>query len=345
MEEAVSASPEHPVLIDRFLDNAIELDVDAVADGEEVVIGAIMEHIEQAGVHSGDSACVIPTQSLPPEILKKVEDYTREIALELKVVGLINIQYAVKDDIVYVLEANPRASRTIPYVAKSIGIPLAKIATQTMVGKRLKDLGLEGKTDISHFTVKEAVFPFIKLPGVDPTLGPEMKSTGEVMGIDDDFGRAFFKSQIAAGMALPTSGKVLVSVRKGDMGEVPGLVNRLHDLGFEILATDGTANAIGQKHPDIPIRVVRKISEGSTEILEMIWSREIDLILNTPTEGGRASSDGYKIRRASVDLGVPYVTTMAGARASVSAIENIRKGEIRVSSLEAYHSGTTDPAD
>ncbi len=336
---AVSVSPEHPILIDRFLDNAIELDVDAVADGRDVFIGAIMEHIEQAGVHSGDAAMVIPTCSLDKETIATVEEYTKAIALELKVVGLINVQYAVRNGVVYVLEANPRASRTIPYVAKTMGIPLAKIATKLMVGHTLRELGLVGRREIKHFSIKESVFPFIKLPGVDPKLGPEMKSTGEVMGIDDDFGLAFFKSQVAAGMALPTSGRVLISVKKEDFAEIPEIAKKFHELGFELLATDGTAAAIQAKYPNIPIRVVRKISEGSTEILEMMWRREIDMIINTPTKGGSAFRDGYKIRRQSVDLCIPYVTTLAGARASVSAIEKTKKGAIHVESLASYLKG------
>jgi carbamoyl-phosphate synthase large subunit len=337
MDEAVSVSPEHPILIDSFLDNAVELDVDAASDGKEVFIGAIMEHIEQAGVHSGDSACVIPPQSLSPSIIKRVEEYTRAIALELKVVGLLNIQYAVRDGTVYVLEANPRASRTIPYVSKSIGLPLAKIATKLMLGQTLEQLGLKGKRDISHYTVKEAVFPFIKLPGVDPKLGPEMKSTGEVMGIDNDVGLAFFKSQISAGMTLPTSGKTFLSVRRDDFGRVPDIARDFHELDFSLVATDGTAEAVWNKYPDIPIRVVKKISEGSTEILEMLWSKEIDLILNTPTKGGSASRDGYKIRRASVDLLIPYITTIAGARASIRAIQKMRDGDVHIESLDAYN--------
>jgi carbamoyl-phosphate synthase large subunit len=344
IDEAVSVSPEHPILIDRFLDNAIELDVDAVSDGTDVFIGAIMEHIEQAGVHSGDSACVIPPISLKEDVVKRVEEYTKAIALELKTVGLINIQYAVKDETVYVLEANPRASRTIPYVSKSVGVPLAKIATKAMLGHTLKSQGLSGRRSIGHYTVKEAVFPFIKIPGVDPRLAPEMKSTGEVMGIDDDFGLAFFKSQISAGMSLPTSGKVLISVRKDDFPSIPEIANRFHRLGFEILATDGTAEAIWSKFPDIPIKVVRKISEGSTEILEMLWSKQIDLILNTPTKGGSASRDGYKIRRACVEVVIPYITTIAGALASLGAIEKVGSGDVRISSLDSYHRTIDDTA-
>jgi carbamoyl-phosphate synthase large subunit len=337
IDEAVSVSPEHPILIDSFLDNAIELDVDAASDGKEVFIGAIMEHIEQAGVHSGDSACVIPPQSLSQSIIKRVEEYTRAIALELKVVGLLNIQYAVRDGTVYVLEANPRASRTIPYVSKSIGLPLAKIATRLMLGQTLAELGLTGKKEIGHYTVKEAVFPFIKLPGVDPKLGPEMKSTGEVMGIDDDVGLAFFKSQISAGMTLPTSGKTFLSVRRDDFAKIPDIARDFHELGFELVATDGTAEAVRKKYPEIPIRVVKKISEGSTEILEMLYSKGIDLILNTPTKGGTASRDGYKIRRASVDLLIPYITTIAGAKASIKAIKKMKEGDVHIESLDAYH--------
>jgi len=342
IDEAVSVSPEHPILIDRFLENAIELDVDAVSDGEGVFIGAIMEHIEQAGVHSGDSACVIPAQSLSEETIRKVEKYTEAIALELEVVGLVNIQYAVKDGTVYVLEANPRASRTIPYVSKSVGVPLAKIATLAMLGRSLKDLGLVGRKEIRHFTVKEAVFPFIKLPGVDPKLGPEMKSTGEVMGIDTDLGRAFFKSQASAGMTLPTSGKILLSVRSEDLDEIPEIAMGFHRLGFDLLATDGTAEAVWSKYSDIPIRVVQKISEGSPEILEMLWNRDLDLIVNTPTKGGSASRDGFKIRRACVDLIIPYITTLAGAKASIGAIEKIKKGDTAIDHIDSYHRETPE---
>ncbi|MDP6459681.1 MAG: carbamoyl-phosphate synthase large subunit, partial [Candidatus Hydrothermarchaeota archaeon] len=244
MQEAIEVSEKHPVLVDKFLKEAVEVDVDAVSDGEDVFIGGIMEHIEHAGIHSGDSACVLPPQTLSREVVSKIKNCAIKLAKELKVVGLLNIQYAVKDDVVYILEANPRASRTIPYVSKAIGVPLAKIATRVMLGKNLCELGYLGERKIRHVAVKEAVFPFVKLPGVDPVLGPEMKSTGEVMGIDFDFGRAYYKAELAAGNCLPMKGKIFISVQRSDAVKIAPIAKRLYDIGFEILATEGTRAAL-----------------------------------------------------------------------------------------------------
>lgn len=335
MQEAIKVSEEHPVLIDNFLENAVEVDVDAVSDGEDVFIGGIMEHIEHAGVHSGDSACVLPPQNIPREVLARIKDYTRRLARELHVVGLLNIQYAVKDGVVYVLEANPRASRTVPYVSKAIGVPLAKVATRVMLGAKLRDIGLLGERGIKHVAVKEAVFPFLKLPGVDPVLGPEMKSTGEVMGIDFDFGRAFYKAQVAAGNILPRRGKVFISVARSQRDGLVDIARKLRQLGFEILATDGTGESLAKK--GISARVVKKVSEGTPNILDLMLNHEIDLIINTPTAGKRPFSDGFYIRRHAVELNIPYITTLAAADAACRAIESVEKGRVSIRNLEEYY--------
>ncbi|MEM0331640.1 MAG: carbamoyl-phosphate synthase large subunit, partial [Archaeoglobaceae archaeon] len=310
INEALEVSPEKPVLVDKFLEDAIELEVDALCDGEDVYIGGIMEHIEEAGIHSGDSACVLPPVSLSQDVIERVVEYTKKIALALKVVGLVNIQYALKDDILYVLEANPRASRTVPFVSKATGVPLAKIAAKLMMGAKLKDFKLKNP-NLKHVSVKEAVFPFIKLPGVDPVLGPEMKSTGEVMGIDYDFGVAFYKAELAAGMKLPISGSVLVSLRDKDKNEKAiKLVKKFEELGFKILSTKGTAEFLQSN--GIKTEVVMKISEGRPNVVDMIINGQVSLIINTPS-GRRGRSEGYEIRRTAVDFGVPYITTLAGA--------------------------------
>jgi len=337
MKEAVDVSEDHPVLVDKFLQDAVEVDVDAVSDGKDVFIGGIMEHIEHAGIHSGDSACVLPPQTLGKEVIRKIKEYTISLARELNVVGLLNIQYAVKDEVVYVLEANPRASRTIPYVSKAIGVPMAKIATKVMIGKTLKELGYIGERKIRHVAVKEAVFPFVKLPGVDPVLGPEMKSTGEVMGIDFDFGKAYFKSQLAAGNALPREGKVFISIRRGDGEKIIPIARKFHELGFKILATDGTLQILEKN--GIPGNLVKKIREGSPNILDIMMAREVDLIINTPTGGKIPFTDGYYIRRYAVDLNIPYITTLTGAKAAVMALESIKKGEMSIRSIDEYHKG------
>ncbi|WP_086975891.1 carbamoyl-phosphate synthase large subunit [Archaeoglobus fulgidus] len=333
--EALEVSPEKPILIDKFLEDAIEVEVDALCDGEEVVIGGIMEHIEEAGVHSGDSACVLPPVSLDEVTINTIVDYTRKLALALNVVGLINIQYAVKDGKVYVLEANPRASRTVPFVSKATGIPLAKIAAKLMMGKKLRELGVKEKLKLKHVAVKEAVFPFIKLPGVDPVLGPEMKSTGEVMGIDYDFGLAYYKAELAAGMKLPLKGTVFISVRRKDKNDrLLYLARKFKELGFRIIATDGTRDFLVQN--GIEADLILKISQGRPNILDAIVNGQVDLIINTPS-GKRGRTEGYMIRRAAVDYGVAHITTLAGAMAAVRAIEAVKSRKIVVKSIQEYH--------
>ncbi len=335
INEALEVSPEKPILIDEFLEDAIEVEVDALCDGEEVVIGGIMEHIEEAGVHSGDSACVLPPISLDEEIIGRIVEYTRKMALSLGVVGLINIQYAVKDGVVYVLEANPRASRTVPFVSKATGLPLAKIAAKLMMGKKLRELGVKERLKLKHVAVKEAVFPFIKLPGVDPVLSPEMKSTGEVMGLDYDFGLAYYKAELAAGMKLPLEGTVFISVRDRDKNEkTVNLARKFKELGFRIIATDGTREFL-MSH-GVEAERILKVSQGRPNILDAIVNREVDLIINTPS-GKRGRTEGYMIRRAAVDYGVAHITTLAGAYAAVKAIEAIRKRKITVKSIQEYH--------
>ncbi|WP_297983704.1 carbamoyl-phosphate synthase large subunit, partial [uncultured Methanobrevibacter sp.] len=333
MEEAVKVSPEHPILVDKFLEDAVELDVDLLCDGEDVFIAGIMEHIEEAGVHSGDSACVIPPQTIPEHLLEVIRENTRKLALELDVIGLMNIQYAVKldEERVYIIEANPRASRTVPFVSKAIGVPLAKVATSLMMGKTLKELGLTKEIRINHVAVKESVFPFLKLTESDTVLGPEMKSTGESIGIDENFGLAFYKSQLAAGMDLPKEGKIFMSVREQDKKKIQPIAEKAHDLGFDILATKGTADSIF----NVPITRIKKVSQGTPNIKEAILNNEIDLIINTP-HGKQASEDGYTIRRLAIDLGIPYVTTLAGARAALNAIAAIKENELKVKSLNNY---------
>ncbi len=336
MKEAVKISPEHPILVDKFLEDAIEVDVDALCDGEEVFIGGIMEHIEEAGVHSGDSACVMPPQSISKDVLGTIKEYTTRLALELNVVGLINIQYAVKNDTkskVYIIEANPRASRTVPFVSKAVGVPLAKIAAKLMVGYKLKDFGLKNEIKINHVAVKESIFPFIKLPAADSVLGPEMKSTGESMGIDENFGVSYYKAQLSAGMELPKKGRLFISVRDSDKHSIRDIVEKAEDLGFELVATKGTADAV-EKY--VNINTIRKVSQGSPNIRDSVLNGEIDLIINTPS-GRQSADDGYFIRRMAIELGIPYVTTLAGARAVLNAIEHVKEGDIEVKSLNEYH--------
>ncbi|MCE8423739.1 MAG: carbamoyl-phosphate synthase large subunit, partial [Candidatus Methanoperedens sp.] len=333
LKEAVKVSNEHPVLIDDFLDNAVEIDVDAICDGKEVLIGAIMEHIEEAGIHSGDSACVIPPQSLKPEIIATVRDYVKKIALALNVVGIINIQMATKNGIVYVLEANPRSSRTIPFVSKATGLPLAKIAARVMIGHTLKKLGITDATP-KHVSVKEVLLPFDKLPGADPLLGPEMKSTGEVMGIDYDFGKAFYKAEWAADNKLPLSGTVFMSIRDADKPHIVRVAKKMQDAGLYILGTRGTVNYLEEK--GIKIDVIKKVNEGSPNVVDLIHNKKVDLIINTPTSK-QAVKDGFQIRRAAVDFSVPYITTIQAALAAADAIEAMNKGEITIKSIGEYH--------
>jgi carbamoyl-phosphate synthase large subunit len=332
---AVKASPEHPVLVDRFLADATEVDVDAICDGERVVIGGIMEHIEEAGVHSGDSACSIPPWSLPPLVTDEISRATKALALELGVRGLMNVQFAVKDGIVYVLEVNPRASRTVPFVSKAIGVPLAKLAALVMAGKSLAELGFTHEVVPRHFSVKEAVFPFVKFPGVDTLLGPEMKSTGEVMGIDSDFGRAYAKAQIEAGNSLPTGGTVLVSVRREDRGAVGSAIRDLARNGFSVLATPGTAAFLHEL--GVEAEAVPKVGQGPNDVVARIDKGEVDLVVNTVGTEPRAARDSVAIRRSALLRGLPYFTTAAGARAAVSAIRAIQAETIGVRSLQEIH--------
>jgi carbamoyl-phosphate synthase large subunit len=333
MTYAVSASAEHPVLIDKFIDDAIEVDVDALADGEEVVIGGIMEHIERAGVHSGDSACSLPPKSIPPEIQTEIRQHTISLAKALSVRGLMNVQFAVQGSNVFVLEVNPRASRTVPFVSKAIGVPLAKLAARIMIGRKLKDLGLAAEVIPKHISVKEAVFPFNKFPGVDTLLGPEMKSTGEVMGIDHTFGIAFAKAQLGGGMRLPNSGKVFISVRDEDKASVARAASKLHLAGFQIVATRGTA-AYFASH-GIPAEVVNKVQEGSPHIAEQIINGEIAMVINTPTDA-YSQADSYYLRRCALDYQVPYFTTVAGAEAAAEGIEYLKEREFEVRALQDY---------
>lgn len=335
MKEAVRVSHEHPILIDDFLEAASEIDVDAVCDQKDVLIGAIMEHIEEAGVHSGDSACVIPPQSLSPEVLDQVRDYTRKIALALKVKGLINIQMAEKGGKVYVLEANPRSSRTIPFVSKAVGIPLAKIAAKVIAGHSLKSIGYTDEPKPNHVSIKEVLLPFDKLPGADPVLGPEMKSTGEVMGIDYDFGRAYYKAELAADNVLPLTGKVFLSIRNADKTELVDVAKKLQAAGLELMGTQGTVNYLAQH--GVFMDVVKKVHDGSPNVIDMMRRDEVDLIINTPTSK-QSRRDGSRIRRAAVDFKVPYITTMQAAIAAADAIETMKKGEeLTIKSINEYH--------
>ncbi len=335
--EAIEASGEHPVLIDKFINDATELDVDAISDGKTVVIGGIMEHIEQAGVHSGDSACCLPPVSLDKKVLTEIKRQTKLLALALKVKGLINIQFAVKDGQVYILEVNPRASRTIPFVSKAIGVPLAKLAAKVMVGMTLDELKFTKEVQRSYFAVKEAVFPFSKFPGVDTLLGPEMLSTGEVMGLSDDFGIAYAKSQIAAGNALPggpTTGNILFSVKDSDKKTAVGLARKLYEMGFKIIATKGTCIEFIKNN--IPSEFALKMSEGRPNIVDSIINGQIDLIVNT-TIAKQSIRDSFSIRRAALDKHVSYVTTIRGAEATVKAIEALKQKKVDVKPIQSYY--------
>jgi len=332
MKEAVRVSKNHPVLIDSYLQNAIELDVDAVCDGNDVLIGGIMEHIEQAGIHSGDSACVIPTQSLAPAIVDTVRDYSRRLALGLGVIGLVNFQLAVKDNVVYVLEANPRASRTVPFVSKATGIPVAKIAAKVMVGRQLKDLGYKER-EIKHVAVKEVLLPFNKLAGVDTMLGPEMKSTGEVMGIDYDFGLAFYKACISADNELPLKGSIFISVNMEQKEEVIPIARQLRDLGLVLFGTEGTVDYLYEA--GIEAHLIRKVQEGSPNVLDMMRHGEIRLIINTPQDR-QSRQDHYQIMRAAVDFSIPYITTLQAARAAALAIDAIKREKMTLEPISHY---------
>jgi carbamoyl-phosphate synthase large subunit len=336
----VKADQEHPLLLDRFLENAIEVDVDALGDGEEVYVAGIMQHVEEAGVHSGDSACVIPPLSLGEEMLEKIRGTSERIALELGVIGLINIQYGVALGELYVIEANPRASRTVPFVSKAIGVPLAKVAARLMLGERIADQELPSSPP-EHVSVKEAVLPFARFAGADSVLGPEMKSTGEVMGIAADFPTAFGKAQAAAGALLPGEGSVFITVTDTDKPAATQLATRFHDLGFEVIATGGTAQAI--ERMGVPVTRINKIGEGSPHVVDLIRKRQCDLVINTPTGSG-ARADGYEIRSAAVRHGIPCITTMTGATAAARAIAAGRQDGAEVRSIQEIHAGAVPEA-
>jgi len=337
LKEAVVVTPDSPVLLDRFLDQAIEVDVDAVSDGEQVVIGAIMEHIEQAGVHSGDSACSLPPYSLSDALIKEIGRQVEALAKALKVVGLMNVQFAIQGEQIFVLEVNPRASRTVPFVSKCIGRSLAKIAARCMAGTSLADQGFTSLIQPERFHVKEAVFPFSKFPGVDPILGPEMKSTGEVMGVGRTFGEAYDKSQWAANDPIPQSGRALLSVRDPDKDQLVPLAQDLLDLGFSLCATRGSASVIADA--GLPVERINKVVEGRPDITDAIKNHEIDLIINT-TEGKQAIADSFAIRRTALQNNVYYTTTMAGGRAVVAALRH--QGEIEVYCLQALHEAISE---
>jgi len=335
MKECTEVAPGRPILLDRFLEDATEVDVDCVADGRDAVIGAVMEHIEQAGIHSGDSACVIPSHSLPKKVIDEIRQATLALARELGVRGLMNIQFAVQKDTVYVLEVNPRASRTVPFVSKAIGKPLAKIAARVMSGKTLKELGFTTEIIPTHFSVKEAVFPFARFPGTDILLGPEMKSTGEVMGVDRSFGLAYAKSQMAAQPSLPKAGTVFLSVRDIDKNAAVRLGQGLHDLGFKIVSSSGTARKLADA--GIPVTPLLKLSEGRPNVVDLIKNREIVLVINTPA-GAVARTEEVQIRTSALQNKIPVMTTVAAAQASLEGIKSLRTHGLSVQALQDYHS-------
>jgi len=335
MEKAVEASPDRPILIDKFLEDAIEVDVDAIADGKTCVIGGILEHIEEAGIHSGDSAMVLPSHTLSKDIINVIKRNTYAMAMELKVQGLMNVQYAVRNNIVYIIEVNPRASRTIPFVSKAINVPLAKLATKIMLGKSLQDLKFTKERLPKSVHVKESVFPFSRFPGVDAILGPEMRSTGEVMGIDATFGAAYAKSQIAAGQNLPRKGNVFISVKNQDKRNIVFIAKKLADLGFKVLATQGTGEAL--KSNDIDVTILPKLNEGRPNIIDYIKDGKAQLIINTPS-GKETKEDEAKIRSHAVQYNVSLITTVSGAQASVNGIENLfKQNKLSVRSIQEHH--------
>jgi carbamoyl-phosphate synthase large subunit len=334
MKKAAEASPEKPILIDKYIEDAIEIDVDAVSDGEKCIVAGIMEHIEEAGIHSGDSASVLPPYSLSDDVIEKIRIFTYRLAMELNVIGLMNIQFAVKNDNIYVLEVNPRASRTVPFVSKATGIQWAKVAAKLMAGLKLKDLGLEKEVDIKHIAVKESVFPFNKFYGVDTILGPEMKSTGEVMGIDRNFGAAFLKSQLGAGQNLPSEGNVIISVKNKDKRNIVFIAKKLSDMGFKVYATKGTGKILVNN--SINVTYVNKVSEGRPHIVDMIKNGNLHLIINT-TEGRHPKKDEISIRTNAVQYKIPYTTTLSGAQAVVNAIESMKKGDLQVMAIQDYY--------
>ena len=337
IKTAVSVSGQNPVLIDRYIRDAIEVDVDALADGEQVHIAGIMEHIEEAGIHSGDSACSLPPYSLSSTVLDEIGRQTEALARALGVIGLMNVQYAVKDSTVYLIEVNPRASRTVPFVAKATGVPIAKIAARVMAGEKLADFRLKAEAAAAHVAVKESVFPFARFPGVDVMLGPEMKSTGEVMGLDSDFGRAFAKSQLGAGVDLPTEGTAFISVKDGDKTAMTELAYQLIGFGFNVIATSGTAAFL--KNAGLTVERINKVLEGPPHIVDAMLEGRVQLVFNT-TEGAKAIEDSFSLRRTTLINGIPYYTTVAGARAAVQAIEALKHGSLDVAPLQSYFRGS-----
>lgn len=335
MQEAVEASDEKPVLVDKFLQDAIEVDVDCISDGTTTVVAGIMQHIEPAGIHSGDSACVLPPYSLSEEILEELKRQGKLLAKELKVIGLMNIQFAIKDNEVYLIEVNPRASRTVPFVSKAIGVPLAKLATKIMIGKTLQELGFAEEIQPKQISVKESVFPFNKFPGVDTVLSPEMKSTGEVMGIDYDFGMAFAKAQLAAGSALPKKGNVFISVNDMDKASIAPLAKKLSDVGFGIFATTGTANIILEE-AGVSCTLVNKVSKSEPNVISLLSEKKVDLLINTPM-GKMSAVDDTHIRKTALRNRIPYTTTMAAAEAAVEAIVSMQTREMTVTSIQDHH--------
>jgi carbamoyl-phosphate synthase large subunit len=332
MRWALEASPGKPILIDKFLESAIEVDVDCISDGQETIIGGVMQHIEEAGIHSGDSACVIPAHSLPGPVIEVIKRQTRDLARELKVKGLMNVQFAVsRDGTVYVLEVNPRASRTVPFVSKATGIPLARYAALVMVGRTLRELGLQEQEAPQHFSVKESVFPFNKFPGVDIILGPEMRSTGEVMGVDDSFPMAFAKSQLAASNSLPLSGTVFLSVANRDKHDVIPIARSLAQMGYRLISTQGTAQAL--RSAGIPVVDVPKLQEGRPNVIDHMKNEQIALVINTPNGKGARTDEG-KIRAAAVAHRITCITTLAAAQAVVEACRALRQRELTVSALQ-----------
>jgi carbamoyl-phosphate synthase large subunit len=334
MSEALEKTPRGAILIDKFLEDAFEVDVDALADGRECVIGGIMEHIEEAGVHSGDSCCVLPTYKISTRHLDEIRAATRAMAKALGVVGLMNVQFAIAEGKLYVLEVNPRASRTVPYVSKATGVPLAKMATRLMLGKTLAELGLTQDLTVDRYYVKAPVFPFVKFPGVDPRLSPEMRSTGEVMGVAREFGMAFYKAQLAAGTRLPSSGTAFITVNHRDKETVVPTARRLAALGFRLTATRGTAAAL--RAAGLEVEDMLKLSEGRPNGVDAIKSQEIQLLVNTPL-GASSFKDGWALRTAAVQHNVPCITTLSGAAAAAEAIEALGKGSVEVMSLQELH--------
>jgi carbamoyl-phosphate synthase large subunit len=334
LEQALNASEQRPLLVDRYLDGAIEVDVDAISDGDRVVIGGVMEHIEHAGIHSGDSACVLPPRTLSAGVQRQLMEQTRILTRELGVIGLINVQYAIYRDEIYILEVNPRASRTIPFVSKAIGVPLAKLAARVMAGKNLAELGFTTERIPDHVAVKESVFPFVRFPGVDTLLGPEMKSTGEVMGIDVSFAAAFAKAELAASTDLPAAGLVFLSVRDEDKPSLEPIARGLASMGFELVATGGTARQINRL--GIECAAVNKVAQGSPHVVDLMREGRVAMVINTPDQAG--TSDSFSIRRTALELRLPFFTTMAGAGAAVEAIASLKSSPLGIRALQDYHS-------